>query len=176
MILGPPPPEVESLIESRRRTGADRYDEVWNGDLHMTPAPRNRHQLLESDLHAILRPHAKRVGLYTLGAINIGGPDDFRIPDLTILVDGDDRLWNSTAALVVEIMSPHDETLAKLPFYAAHDIDEVVVVDPVAHTVTWLRRTSDADTGYEPVTHSTLLGLAVSDIAAEIEWPRPSRA
>jgi Uma2 family endonuclease len=170
VILGPPPPEVESLIESRRRTGADRYDEVWDGDLHVHPAPRNRHQLLESELHAILRPHAKRVGLHTLGGINIGGPDDFRIPDLAILVDADDRLWNSTAALVVEILSPHDETFAKLTFYADHHIDEVVIIDPVAHSATWLRRASDGR--YEPVEQSTVLDAGVNHIAGEIDWPK----
>jgi Uma2 family endonuclease len=128
--------------------------------------------LLESELHAILRPPAKRAGLHTLGGINIGGPDDFRIPDLAILVDADDRLWNSTAALVVEILSPHDETLEKLPFYAAHGIDEVVIVDPVEHTTTWLRPAPDVEGGFEPVARSIVLGAAVSDIDAEIEWPR----
>jgi hypothetical protein len=30
------------------------------------------------------------------------------------------KMWHPTAALVIEILSPGDETWAKLPFYAAH--------------------------------------------------------
>ncbi len=40
--------------------------------------------------------------------------------------------------MVVEIPSPGDETWHKLPFYAAHDVDEVLIVDPAEQTVTWL--------------------------------------
>jgi Uma2 family endonuclease len=35
-----------------------------------------------------------------------------------------------TAALVVEIVSPGDESYKKLDFYAAQAVDEVVIVDP----------------------------------------------
>jgi Uma2 family endonuclease len=43
-----------------------------------------------------------------------------------------------TAALVVEIVSPGDETWEKLPFYAAHHVDEVLIVDPQERSVSWL--------------------------------------
>jgi Uma2 family endonuclease len=43
--------------------------------------------------------------------------------------------WLPTAALVVEIVSPEDETWEKLPFYAAHDVDEVQIVDPAERKV-----------------------------------------
>jgi len=33
----PMPSEVEALIERRRRAGADRFDEVWDGVLHISP-------------------------------------------------------------------------------------------------------------------------------------------
>jgi Uma2 family endonuclease len=44
--------------------------------------------------------------------------------------------WRLTAALV-EILSPADETPAKLPFYAAHQVDELLIVDPQSRTVSW---------------------------------------
>ncbi len=40
------------------------------------------------------------------------------------------HMWFATAALVVEIVSPGDKTWEKLPFYAAHSVDESLIVDP----------------------------------------------
>jgi len=31
LVLGTSPPELEALLERRQRTGADRFDEVWDG-------------------------------------------------------------------------------------------------------------------------------------------------
>lgn len=31
LVLGSPPPELEALMERRRRAGADRFDEVREG-------------------------------------------------------------------------------------------------------------------------------------------------
>jgi hypothetical protein len=40
--------EIRELIEQRQRTGADLYDEMWQGEYHMAPAPHRSHGLLES--------------------------------------------------------------------------------------------------------------------------------
>jgi Uma2 family endonuclease len=173
VILGPPPPEVEALIESRRRSGAHRHDEVWDGDLHINTAPRKRHQLLEPELAALLRALARARGLSVTTGINIGVAHDFRIPDLTLVSDRSDELWVPTAELVVEILAPHDESRAKLPFYAAHGVQEAVIVDQVAHTIEWFR--SDG-TAFAPVEHSELLGIAVAAFASQIDWPPVSAA
>jgi hypothetical protein len=39
LILDPAPAKLEELREQRRRSGLDRLDEVWEGVLHMVPAP-----------------------------------------------------------------------------------------------------------------------------------------
>ena len=44
-------------------------------------------------------------------------------------------MWLPTAALVVEVVSPGDETYDKLQFYACHNVDEVLIVDPGKHTI-----------------------------------------
>jgi Uma2 family endonuclease len=44
---------------------------------------------------------------------------------------------NPTAALAVEIVSPGDESWEKLPFYAAHKVEQVLIVDPATHTCHW---------------------------------------
>ena len=42
----------EALIAERRRLGHDRFDEMWEGVLHMVPSPGFGHQDLESWLVA----------------------------------------------------------------------------------------------------------------------------
>ncbi len=39
-------------------------------------------------------------------------------------------MFVATAAMVVEVVSPGDETLEKLAFYASRGVEEVVVADP----------------------------------------------
>ena len=73
-----------------------------------------------------------------------------------------------SAALVVEVVSPDDETWAKLGFYAAHSVDEVVIVDPKDRSVTWLALTQGR---YVDVKSSALLGVSVDQVASQIAWP-----
>src|SRR5437762_2716554 len=84
-------PEVESAILAwRRRTGADRWDEMWEGVLHMPPMPNRSHQDLELALGAWLRNHwAIPRGNRVYPPINLAlpgrWPEDYRIPDLVLL-------------------------------------------------------------------------------------------
>jgi hypothetical protein len=63
------------LLDWRRRTGADRWDEMWEGVIHMPPMPNRDHQNLVKDLLIWLeihwaRPRGNRAG-------DAGrGPDD----------------------------------------------------------------------------------------------------
>jgi hypothetical protein len=168
VILGERPEELEALIESRRATGADLYDEVWEGDYHMNPAPRIPHAKLGARLAALLAHLAPARGLDVVDAFNIGAPNDYRIPDLGLLRPGENGVYASTAAVIVEIVSPDDESWDKIPFYAAHAVDEIVVVDPVERRLVWLAL--DGDT-YQQVSHSAVLDIDVADIVARIDWP-----
>src|SRR2546430_7590020 len=49
-----------------------------------------------------------------------------------------DRVYYPTAALVVEIVLPEDKSWDKLAFYAEHNVDEVLIVDPHQRRVHWL--------------------------------------
>jgi Uma2 family endonuclease len=168
IVLGDPPAELQALIEQRRATGADRYDEVWEGEYHMAPAPHGAHGRLGWTLAALLEPLARRVGLHGSDAFNLGEANDYRVPDAGLHRTGATATWNATAALVVEIVSPDDETWEKLPFYAAHGVDEVLIVDPTRRAVTWLACIAD---GYEPIDRSALLDIDVAEVASRIEWP-----
>lgn len=91
------------------------------------------------------------------------------MPDLGFHRRGVDlQLYMPTAALVVEVLSPDDETFAKFGFYAARGVQELWVVDPLEHTVRcWQLRNG----GYKPAEASALLGLRMDALAAELDWP-----
>ncbi|MGH9073268.1 MAG: Uma2 family endonuclease, partial [Acidimicrobiales bacterium] len=168
VVLGPPPAALAELIERRRATGADRFDEVWEGVHHMAPAPRSRHAYLVGVVAVALHPYAEAAGLVGSGPFNLGEPDDYRIPDWGFHRDALDAVFLPTAAGVVEILSPDDETYDKLPFYAAHGVDEVMVVDPAERRIRLLVLAGDS---YRDAEASALLGVPASDLEAAVRWP-----
>ncbi|MDA8067794.1 MAG: Uma2 family endonuclease [Actinomycetota bacterium] len=169
VILDPPPPEVERLVKRRRRLGQDRYDEVWNGVLHMNPFPSGTHADVMQQLAELLAPLARAAGLFPrLTGVNIGTSDDFRGPDGVLQRERLTGVWHPSAALAVEVTSPGDETWEKLPFYAAHNVDEVLIADPDAQKVTWLALTGGE---YQTVEHSALIDLGPARLAELIDWP-----
>lgn len=169
LILDPPTAGLEELLERRRRSGLDRLDEMWEGVLHMVPAPTHEHGDIESQLHRIIGPLARQAGLTMIGQSNLGeGEHDFRVPDGALHRPGASGVWHPTAALVVEIVSPGDETWEKLPFYAEHDVDEVLIVDLTKRSVDWLALGGGE---YRPVEHSGLIDLGSNELVEQIDWP-----
>lgn len=162
VISDPAPPAFEALLEHRRRIGIDRRDEVWDGVLHMNPARHRRHARLVADLLWVLRPFAEDVGLAAIADFNIGTADNFRIPDCALVRPGPDELWNPTAALVVEVASPGDESWEKLGFYAARAVDELLIVALEDRNVDWVAL---GPGGYEPVECSGLIELGPARLA-----------
>jgi Putative restriction endonuclease len=141
LVLGTPPPELEALLERRHQAGVDRLDEVArDGGL-----------------------------LLAMHEFNLGESErDFRVPDGGLHRPGAAGVWLATAAIVVEILSPGDESWLKLPFYAAHDVDEVLLVDPAERTVTWLAL---RDGAYVPVVRSALIELGPAELTECLDWP-----
>lgn len=169
LVLDSPAAGLEELLERRRRSGLDRLDEVWEGVLHMVPAPDHAHALVEWQLAALLRPAALAAGLEATGQCNIGSDEhDFRVPDGALHRPGASGVWHPTAALVVEIVSPGDETWEKLPFYGAQGVEEVLIVDPRQRSVDWLGL---SDGEYRPLRRSGLIELTPGEIAERIDWP-----
>jgi hypothetical protein len=65
----------EHILEWRRRTGADRWDEMWDGVLHMAPSPNRDHQDFELALAMWLRLNwAEPKGCRVYHRINISEP------------------------------------------------------------------------------------------------------
>ncbi len=166
VVLGDRPVELEELISRRRALGQDGFDEVWEGEYHVAPHAHSHHGLIAHRLAVLLDPYASRAELLGSGAFNLGTPEDYRVPDggfHRVLPEG---VYVASAPVVVEIVSPDDETFAKLGFYAAHGVLEVLVALPEERAV----RCYDPATG-EQLTTSTVLGVDVSELSTQLEWP-----
>jgi Uma2 family endonuclease len=128
-------------LEERRKRGLDHRDEVWDGVLHVVPQPNYAHQQLGSDLLRTLGLVADKLGfnvLYELGTYDpIKGEQNYRVPDL-VVVDpqyASKRGLEGRAELVVEILSPNDESRDKFDFYAMCRVQEVWIADPATRVV-----------------------------------------
>ncbi len=134
-------PEVRpEMLDWRRRTGADRWDEMWEGELHMPPMPSIGHQDFVMSLGAWLKAHwgRRQQGNKVHLAINVASPgawpNDYRIPDLVLVTAasrGSDRgeYYEGPPTVVIEIRTPGDESYEKLPFYAKLGVPEVWIID-----------------------------------------------
>jgi Uma2 family endonuclease len=168
VVLDPLPVEIESLLERRRCLGLDHRDEMWDGVLHMNPSPHGRHHRIQQQLAELLGPLALAAGLIpAMGTFNIGDEDNYRIPDGGLHRPGPDELFYPTVAVAIEIVSPRDETWKKLPFYAAHEVDEVLIVDPLERVVHWLGLRGEE---YEPIERSGLIDYGPRQLAEQISW------
>jgi Uma2 family endonuclease len=171
----------QSLLDERRRTGADRWDEMWDGVLHMTPSPSREHQDFQDELRSWIRTHwARPFGNRVHRELNLclpgGWPNDFRIPDLLLLdpprfhIDKD-TYFDGAPLVVIEIHSPGDETYEKFDFYAELGVPEVWIIhrDTRKPQLFALK-----DAGYDPVPANEegwLISLA-TDIRMKARRPK----
>src|SRR5690348_9124540 len=114
MLVIDPPPE---WMEQRRKCGADRWDEVWDGVIHVPPMPTTTHQKFEYTMQRVLTPIAAAHGLEIFHHINLLGPgsvafENYRGPDVVMVRPEHvtERGAEGHAEFVVEILSPHDES------------------------------------------------------------------
>jgi Uma2 family endonuclease len=130
----------EALLEERRARGADRWDEMWDGELHMVPPPSEQHQAVGTKLVRALAPLAEAQGLearYETGLFRPDVDNDYKVPDQLYARPElrSERGFEGGATLVVEILSPGDETYAKLDWYGSVGVGEVLVIDPETRRV-----------------------------------------
>jgi Uma2 family endonuclease len=168
VVLGPRPAELEQLIERRRKLGIDTFDEVWRGSYHVAPAAHPTHGYIANQIAVLLAPLARSAGLVGTEPFSLGDPGDYRVPDGGYHRGLPTTTWVPTAAVVVEVVSPDDETYEKFGFYAAHGVDELIVADPAARTVTcWARE----ETAYREAPESTVLAVTAQWLRNSIGWP-----
>lgn len=126
-------------LEQRRKLGLDRWDEMWEGVLHMSPSPAYEHQRIVLKLGSFLDglvERRKRGQMITgLNVFNqASSEEDYRIPDLCFVAAGRESIIAKQGIeggpdAVIEIRSPDDETYEKFDFFAKLGVREVIVVD-----------------------------------------------
>jgi Uma2 family endonuclease len=168
VLLGEPPPPLAAWLERRRALGQDLYDEVWEGEYHVAPAAHRRHGDVEAQLAVLLHDRARTRGLWPTGPVNIGEPDDYRVPDRAFFYERVPLVFLPSAAIVVEVVSPADESYAKLGFYFGAGVEEVLIADPEHRHVEWYQR---GPSGFVGAGRSSLLDLGDEELATEIDWP-----
>lgn len=132
------PTALPSVLSYRKLRGQDKWDEMWDGVLHMPPMPNYEHQDLQVGLQTYLKTHwAKpiRAKVLQVNVASVGGwPDDFRIPDLVLLkrnrlhINRGEYL-EGAPNVAIEIESRGDETREKFSFYAELGVPELWVID-----------------------------------------------
>jgi Uma2 family endonuclease len=135
------PVALPDVLAFRKRPGADRFDEMWEGVLHMVPAPTPAHQDLAGELQTYLKVHwarpRKAKVYHEVNLAPVGGwPNSYRIPDLLLLTPERfgitrEQHFEGAPDAVVEFHSPGDEAYEKLPFYAKLGVPEVWYIQRV---------------------------------------------
>lgn len=156
---------VAALLEQRRTSGRDRYDEVWDGVYVMSPMADNEHQDLATELAAILRTIIDWRGQgRTLAGANVSDrredwTNNYRVPDVSVFLDETSAVdcqthWFGGPDFGIEIASSGDQTLEKLPFYARVGTRELLVID----------RNPWQCTLYRPVANQRMMPVAVTSL------------
>jgi hypothetical protein len=122
----------QSMLDERRLLDLDKRDEMWDGELHMVPPPKDAHQVLAARFFPIVASLAAKRGLEALYESGLFRTDrDYRIPDVLVRrPDQASERGSEGAQLVVEFRSSGDESYRKLGFYAALGVREALVVHP----------------------------------------------
>lgn len=135
-----PREDLARLLRRRRSTGADRFDEVWDGTYVLSPLADNVHQAIASGLTAaLLSLLGQDSGAVVLAGTNVTDrPERWRrndrCPDVAVFLPGnpaEDRVthWLGGPDLAVEVLSRGDRSRRKLDFYARVGVRELLLVD-----------------------------------------------
>ena len=171
VVLAPAPAELEALLARRRESGADAYDDVWEGVVHVAPMAPPWRGRVQSSLMATIDALAVRAGLEPCGPFNLGDPSDFRIPDAGVFDEPTPDAFVARAVLVVEVVSPDDETFGKFAFYADHGVREVLTADPQERQVRVWRLDGAAAGEAHEVEHCEVLDASAAALTAAVRWP-----
>ena len=130
---------IEELVKQRKRLGIDRWDEVWRREWHLSPSPSWEHQWIEGELFIILKEVVERAGLGVVAhQFNVADPtqglQDFRIPDISVVLQGSHAQVRETFIaggpdLLLEIYSPGDETYQKIDWYGEQGVRELIIIN-----------------------------------------------
>ena len=162
---------LADFLKKRRELGQDRHDEVWEGVYHVVPGPTGHHQRMEAELLILLAPLAKARQLWYAGELDLRRPGtgerDYRQPDLIFCkpFEGD---YPTTAELVIEVLSPGDDSRKKLPFYADLGVREALLIEPTTRTPEMLVNRGGVMKPLEGQARSEVLGVTFSHVDGKL--------
>lgn len=121
-------------------SGEGKHDETWDGVVIMAPLPNDEHQELQL---ALCMPLFELIQLTGLGKVRPGvnvtdRHDDwrqnYRGPDVVVYLNGNPAInkgshWIGGPDFLIEVISPTEDPLAKLEFYAKVGTREVLSVE-----------------------------------------------
>lgn len=148
-------PRLEAqLIAERQASGADKFDEVWEGVYVMSPLANDEHQYLVKELTAVLTLVVdwQKLGQTRPGTNISDRKDDwtknYRCPDVAVFLNDTTAencgaFWLGGPDFAIEIVSPGDRVLEKLPFYASVQTRELLIIDRDPWTLTLYRHAKD---------------------------------
>jgi Uma2 family endonuclease len=134
------PSELKRLVRQRRVTGADRFDEVWDGVYVMAPLADNEHQSLGLNLAIAFKDaldSAEPIQIFA--GCNVSDQPkrwkhNYRCPDVAVFLPGnpaEDRKthWYGGPDFAVEVISRFDKSREKFGFYKSVGVRELLLVD-----------------------------------------------
>ena len=130
----------QQLQAERAASGANRFDEAWEGVYVMNPMPNDEHQQLVNRFAAIFQDVIDWPGIGDVRpGVNVSDRlenwrDNYRVPDVAVfLKSGEARncgeFWRGGPDLAIEIVSAGDRTREKVPFYASVGVRELLIID-----------------------------------------------
>ena len=140
-IVSLEPGELKRLIRRRRRSGGDRYDEVWDGVYVMAPLADNEHQRLGTRAGDRLPERARTGsnGLQIFAGCNVSDQPkrwkrNYRCPDVAVFLPGnpaEDRgsHWFGGPDFAVEVISRFDRVPREVRLLAKVGVRELLLVD-----------------------------------------------
>ena len=154
------PGELKRVIRSRRDSGGDRWDEVWDGVYVMPPLPDNEHRRIGLEVAISLRSALgpdERIQVFA--GCNVSDQPkrwrrNERCPDVALFLPdnpAEDRgsQWFEGPDLAVEIISRFDRSREKFGFHAKVGVRELIYLagPPPLATGTSQERRSSVGTG-----------------------------
>lgn len=126
-------------IQQRQKLGIDMFDEVWEGVYVVPPLATNPHQGQSGAFYRILHEVVEAPGR---GSVYPGAnvsdrrknwKKNFRCPDNVVVLKGSRAIdcgthWLGGPDFLVEIHSPNDDTMEKIPFYSRLKVQELLIV------------------------------------------------
>lgn len=160
-----------AFLDERHAAGRDRWDYWSEGRLVLANAPSRRHKRIVDFLHNAMWPIADGLGLIFSHEVNVGTDQrESRIPDACVYAPDTPMAspeFFATLLMAIEVLSPGEESMAKVEFYSRHGVQEYLEVDPSTQRALLLRL---APSGPEPVGRSSILGVTVEQMTSLIRW------